>query len=73
MADPNEVKLNTVTVLGSRLLEGADAIAIALVTREMGAIAFKIDLSAIASMRRHLDMAEQLLCSQKGNSPARPS
>jgi len=46
---------------------------LALVTKEAGTIAFEIDLHAIATIRKTLDLAENILRAQKGNSPDHPN
>ena len=65
--------LVTVTVTGSRLVGKEGATALALVTKEAGTIAFEIDLHAIATIRKSLDLAESLLRAQPGNSQKTPS
>ena len=73
MADEKLNELNTVTVVSARLVGREGATALALVTKEAGTIAFEIDLHAIETIRKTLDLAENFLRAQTGNSPQRPS
>jgi hypothetical protein len=73
MDDQKLNQLNTVTVTAARLVGREGATALALVTKEAGTIAFEIDLHAIEIIRKTLDLAENLLRAQSGNSPDRPS
>lgn len=59
----------TVTVLGSQPLGRPDGrVAILLVTKELGAIAFEVDQLAIDALRKNLRSAEKLLRQQAGNA-----
>jgi hypothetical protein len=64
-----EDKTTYVTVLGSQALASPDGfVAIQLVTRERGPIAFLVDQQAIDAIRRSLGIAETILHLSKGQS-----
>jgi hypothetical protein len=58
---PNEITVQTVTVLGSQALAQPDGrCGILLETRELGLIAFEVNQQAIDALRQNLAEAEQM-------------
>jgi hypothetical protein len=69
MAFDHTNELNTVTVLGSNAVGRPDGrVAIRLVTKEVGSIAFEVDQHAIDTLRKDLRAAEKLLRQKPGRA-----
>jgi hypothetical protein len=64
-----EREIIIVTVIGSNVVARADGrVAMALQTKEQGAIAFEVTLETIPVIRRELALAEQMLRAPTGHA-----